>query len=62
MPKQKVSRTNLTSGMRNWTDLEVRSLFYLLEQPHLIQTKHKIALQRIGFKARAENRSRSNAE
>ena len=60
MPKQKMTRAHLTSDMRNWTDLEIRAVYYLLEQPHLIKTKHRVAIQRAGTKLRIENRARSS--
>jgi hypothetical protein len=59
MPRGKLASKHLTSTMRDWTDLEIRSLYYLLEQPHLIEKKHKLAIKRVTIKLRNENRART---
>ena len=44
------------------TDLEVQSIWYSLEQEHLLTGKHRAALKRVASKMRFETYARNGAK
>ena len=54
MPKGKLASRHLTAGMRNWTNLEIEAVFFSIEYPRIVTSKHRTAMKRVLIKFRDE--------